>query len=303
MPSTTSKSAGISVMSEQLANTRGSAPETSAMARRLRTPTAWTSKRPSNRWEFPITPTTGFRLMPFHLANRRNTDNALAAPLDQQFGTIFHGCPALRQIHPSAIAGPAGRGLLRTSGPVGLIAGGFVERVRVSTLVESVPEPSDDRRQRRNDLAWAIAVGGIGIVAFAALMAFAWSFAAALFLIFAGMLLGVTLNALTHLLGRILNAPQWLRLAAVCLVLAALLSGVVFLGGTTIAQQATALSNTIKSQLVNVKGFLDRNGIDTSYLDLANPSQGQQGSGTPGASPPHNLPSPSTLASSGGAIV
>ena len=46
--------------------------------------------------------------------------------------------------------------------------------------------------------------------------------------------------------------PHALRLAIVCLALA-LLSGVVFLGGTTIAQQASLLSNTIKSQLGNVK--------------------------------------------------
>ena len=54
------------------------------------------------------------------------------------------------------------------------------------------------------------------------------------------------------------------------LVLAGMLSGVVFLGGATIAKQATALSDTIKSQLVNVKAFLERNGIDTSYLELGN---------------------------------
>ena len=166
-----------------------------------------------------------------------------------------------------------------------------------------MPPLPDDRRETRADLAWAIAVGGIGIVTFASLLLFAWSFATALFLIFAGMLLGVTLNALTHLLGRVLAAPQWLRLAIVCLVLAGLLSGIIFLGGSTIAQQATALSDTIKSQLVNVKAFLDRNGIDTSYFDLGNPAPGQPGSTASGANQPHNLPSPGTLASSGGAIV
>jgi len=61
-----------------------------------------------------------------------------------------------------------------------------------------------------------------------------------------------------------------LRLAAVCLLLAALLSGVVFLGGATIAQQATVLSNTIKSQVVNVRTFLEKYGVDTSYLDFGN---------------------------------
>ena len=135
----------------------------------------------------------------------------------------------------------------------------------------SVPQLSDDRQQTRADLAWAIAVGGIATVAFASLLLFAWSFATALFLIFAGVLLGVTLNALTHQLGRVVRWPQPLRLTIVCLVLAGMLSGIIFLGGTTIAQQAAALSDTIKSQLVNVKSFLDRNGIDTSYLDLGNP--------------------------------
>ena len=117
-------------------------------------------------------------------------------------------------------------------------------------------DSTGDRLQARNDLAWAIAVGGIGIVLFAALLLFAWHFAATIFLIFAGMLLGVALNAMADLLGRVVRLPQALRLTIVCLVLAGMLSGVVFLGGTKIAQQATVLSNTIKSQLVNVKTFL-----------------------------------------------
>jgi predicted PurR-regulated permease PerM len=168
---------------------------------------------------------------------------------------------------------------------------------------------SDQRLLARGDLAWAIAVGGIAIVLFAALLLFAWHFAATLFLIFAGMLLGVGLNAMTHLLGRIAPMPQPLRLAIVCLTLAVLLSGVLVLGGTTIAQQATVLSNTIKSQLSTVKSFLEKNGVDTSYFDLGNvgaaetspDSSNPPASGTTSA--PHNLPSASTLASSGGAIV
>jgi predicted PurR-regulated permease PerM len=166
-----------------------------------------------------------------------------------------------------------------------------------------VPLSRDDHCEARNDLAWAIAVGGIGVVAFASLLLFAWTFATTLFLIFAGVLLGVTLNALTHLLGRLVGWPHSLRLAIVCLVLAALLSGVIFLGGTTIAEQAAALSDTIKSQLVGVKAFLDRNGIDTSYFELANPTSGPSASATPSTSPPHSLPSAGALASSGGAIV
>jgi len=164
---------------------------------------------------------------------------------------------------------------------------------------------TDDRRHARNDLAWAISVGGIGTVGFAALLLFTWYFAATLFLIFAGMLLGVALNAMTNMLGRLVRLPHSLRLTIVCLVLAGLLSGVVVLGGATIAQQATALSDTIKSQLVGVKAFLDRNGIDTSYFDLGNPSAAATSPTpeTPGAAPARNLPSAGALASSGGAIV
>ena len=162
---------------------------------------------------------------------------------------------------------------------------------------------TDDRHRARNDLAWAISVGGIGTVGFAALLLFTWYFAATLFLIFAGMLLGVALNAMTNMLGHLVRLPHSLRLTIVCLVLTGLLSGVIVLGGATIAEQATALSDTIKSQLVGVKAFLDRNGIDTSYFDLGNPVASASTPGTPGAAPAHNIPSAGALASSGSAIV
>ncbi|MDU1692916.1 MAG: AI-2E family transporter, partial [Bradyrhizobium sp.] len=171
--------------------------------------------------------------------------------------------------------------------------------------------PADPRLEARSDLAWAITVGGIGVILFAATLAFSWYYAAALFLLFSGMLLGVALNAMTSLLGRVLPWPHPLRLALVCLTLAALLVGIVFLGGTTIADQAKVLSDTIKSQLGNIKGFLDRNGIDTSFFDFSAATQATSapdgGSTTPTQAPSHSLPgglpSPSALASSGGAIV
>jgi len=171
-----------------------------------------------------------------------------------------------------------------------------------------LPLPVDNRVAARGDLAWAISVGGIGVVAFTALLALTWYFAATLFLIFAGMLLGVSLNAMTTRLGSLLPLPHALRLTVVCLVLAGLLSGIVFLGGTTIAQQAKVLSDTIKSQLVTVKGFLEKNGVDTSYLDIGNATSLAAGSKAAEApaqapAPARNLPSASEFASSGGAIV
>jgi predicted PurR-regulated permease PerM len=172
-------------------------------------------------------------------------------------------------------------------------------------------ERNDQRLLARTDLAWAIAIGGIATVLFMAALWFAWHYAATLFLIFAGVLLGVALTALTELLGRFIRLPEPIRLAIVCLTLAVLLSGVLVLGGATIAQQATVLSNTIKSQLTNVKSFLERNGVDTSYFDFGNLESSQDssgataqgtGSGT-GTGTSHNLPSASAIASSGGAIV
>ncbi|GLH75832.1 AI-2E family transporter [Bradyrhizobium sp. SSBR45G] len=170
--------------------------------------------------------------------------------------------------------------------------------------------PADPRLQARSDLAWAIAVGGIGVILFMALLAFSWYYAAAIFLLFSGMLLGVALNAMTSLLGRVLPWPHPARLAIVCVALAAVLVGIVFLGGTTIADQAKVLSDTIKSQLGNIKGFLDRNGIDTSFFDFnaastatAPPDGGSTTPTQPSHSLPGGLPSPSALASSGGAIV
>src|ERR1043165_4275407 len=132
-----------------------------------------------------------------------------------------------------------------------------------------MPMSTEERVQARNDLAWSISVGGIGIVLFIALLALAWQFAATLFLIFAGILLGVALNAMADLLGKVVPLPQAVRLTIVVLVLLAALSGIVVLGGTTIAQQATVLTNTIKSQLVNVKTFLESYGVDTSFFDLS----------------------------------
>jgi len=172
-----------------------------------------------------------------------------------------------------------------------------------------VTESADDRVQARNDLAWAISVGGIGVVGFAALLLFTWYYAAALFLIFAGVLLGVALHAMTNQLGRVVRLPHVLRLTIVCVVLAGLLSGVIFLGGATIARQATALSDTLKSQLVNVKAFLEKNGVDTSFLELGSSGTAPAAPSTeptpakPDAPATHNLPSAGAIASSGGAIV
>src|ERR1041384_2290077 len=59
MPSTVPRRVSMSVISGEPANISGSAPVTSAMARRLRSPTICVEKRFSTRCALPITPTTG----------------------------------------------------------------------------------------------------------------------------------------------------------------------------------------------------------------------------------------------------
>lgn len=167
----------------------------------------------------------------------------------------------------------------------------------------------DEQPKTRSDLAWAITVGGIGVVLFTAALVFTWYFAATLLLIFTGMLLGVGLNALTNALGRRVHLPHAVRLAIVCIVLAVLLAGVAYLGGATIAEQASVLSSTIKSQISHVRSFLENHGIDTSFFDFGNgasdaaantPSDSTPSPPTPPRGP---LPGAGALASSGGAIV
>lgn len=122
--------------------------------------------------------------------------------------------------------------------------------------------------QTRRDQAWSIGAGGCAIVAFAAVLALAWYSAGTLFLIFAGILFGVFLNALAELLGKLMGGPHAVRLGIVGLLLIGLFSGIVILGGTTIAGQASALSTTIKSQVGKVKGFLESRGVDTSFMNF-----------------------------------
>nr|WP_249806716.1 AI-2E family transporter [Bradyrhizobium sp. 62] len=158
-------------------------------------------------------------------------------------------------------------------------------------------------------MAWGISVGGIGVVLFAVLLAFSWYFATTLLLIFAGVLLGLGLNALTNALGRHARLPHALRLAIVCLALALMLAGIAYLGGATIADQAAGLSKTIKSQIGNVKSFLDNHGIDTSFFDFGSSgpdsSPDAQPEPTPSAGTTSRgaIPGAGALASNGGAIV
>jgi predicted PurR-regulated permease PerM len=193
-----------------------------------------------------------------------------------------------------------------------LIRDAFNETVDRHCKELNVPDPvesiSAQSEVPARSLARSIALGGIGIVAFAACLALLWYSAATLFLLFAGVLFGVFLNAMTNLLGRVIGGGHALRLAIVCVLFTGIMSGVVYLGGATIAQQVTALSSTIRSQIGHVKGFLEHRGIDTSFLNLNTTAATAtdapaSGEATPPSPRGPKLPDAGTIASGTGAIV
>jgi predicted PurR-regulated permease PerM len=110
---------------------------------------------------------------------------------------------------------------------------------------------------------------------------------------------------MANLLGRVIGGSPALRLAIVCVLFTGILSGVAYLGGATIAQQVTALSSTIRSQIGHVKGYLEDHGIDTSFVNLGSNSA-QSGSATSSDAAPSRgpkLPDAGAIASGTGAIV
>ncbi|MGY3420846.1 putative PurR-regulated permease PerM [Bradyrhizobium sp. F1.13.4] len=103
-----------------------------------------------------------------------------------------------------------------------------------------------------------------------------------------------------------MHLPHAVRLAIVCAALAVMLAGVAYLGGATIAEQASLLSKTIKSQITNVRSFLENHGIDTSFFDLGNAAPTASDAApapAPNSGSHGGLPGAGALASSGGAIV
>src|SRR5437868_14128040 len=97
-------------------------------------------------------------------------------------------------------------------------------------------------------LSWRpLAAAGCAVVAFAAGLALIWYSAATLFLLFAGILFGVFLNALSELLKQLIGGGHGLRFAIVCIAFTAALVTFLVLGGATIAEQAALLTATLKS--------------------------------------------------------
>ncbi|MCJ2109822.1 AI-2E family transporter [Methylobacterium sp. E-025] len=112
-----------------------------------------------------------------------------------------------------------------------------------------------------------LAASGIAVVSFVALLALAWMSVATLFLVFAGVLLGVFLDGLTRGLGHVLPLPRGLRLTIASLAVAAAAIGLIGFGGATVVQQGRDLGQTIKSQAGTLTSWLSSYGIDLPILD------------------------------------
>ena len=128
-----------------------------------------------------------------------------------------------------------------------------------------------------------LAASGIAVVAFVALLALIWMSVGTLFLVFAGVLLGVFLDGLTRGLGYVLPLPRGLRLTIASLALAAATVGLVGFGGATVVQQGRDLGQTIKSQSGTVTGWLSSYGIDLPILDSVGGSGGKGEDAKPAA--------------------
>ncbi|MGU3362020.1 AI-2E family transporter [Methylobacterium sp. M6A4_1b] len=124
--------------------------------------------------------------------------------------------------------------------------------------------------------SWSLAVSGIAVVAFIAVLALAWMATSTLFLVFAGILLGVFLDGLTRLLGRVLPGSRGLRLGLVSLVLAGLTLALIAFGGATIVQQGRDLGQTVAAQAGTVRDRLKDYGIDLPEIA---PAKGVDGKG------------------------
>ena len=139
---------------------------------------------------------------------------------------------------------------------------------------------------------------------FAALLLFAWYYAATLFLIFAGMLLGVALNAMTNLLGRVSGcrmrcgwpSSAWCWRAAVRRRLSRRRHH---------RQQATVLSDTSsRSSSTSKPSWTATASIPAISISAMPAAAAEDRRRRQRRAPtPHNLPSAGALASSGGAIV
>lgn len=99
-----------------------------------------------------------------------------------------------------------------------------------------------------------------------------------LLIIFGGLVFATMLDGGVRLLGRVLPAPRWLRLAIVVVLAVAFVSGVFYLAGVQIAAQAEQLKVTLEVQANRVVDWLNSTGLMPERADLTGLAQQALGS-------------------------
>ncbi|WP_066799332.1 AI-2E family transporter [Sphingomonas soli] len=99
-----------------------------------------------------------------------------------------------------------------------------------------------------------------------------------LLIIFGGLVFASMLDGGVRLLGRVLPIPRGLRLVIVVVLVIAFISGVFYLTGVQIAQQAEQLRATLTAQFNRATGWLDSLGVMPGRFDLTGIAQQALGS-------------------------
>jgi len=95
----------------------------------------------------------------------------------------------------------------------------------------------------------------------AAAIFLAWKLADTLLLIVGALVFAALLDLLSRTLARVWDGPRWLRLTIVVLAIVALIIGFLALAGLQLAEQASALSQTLDLQIRRVSALLESYGI------------------------------------------
>ncbi|MBZ9974265.1 AI-2E family transporter [Mesorhizobium sp. BR-1-1-10] len=88
-----------------------------------------------------------------------------------------------------------------------------------------------------------------------------WRVSEALLLLFAGIVFAAFLDALTFLLGKLVQWPRSVRLMNVCTVILVVVSACIAWGGTAIGAQGSELAATVREQINNGLAWLKQHGL------------------------------------------
>ena len=131
-----------------------------------------------------------------------------------------------------------------------------------------MPDASNAPRPRR------IARYQVGLAALAAAALFVlWKASDALLLIFAAVLFAAFLDALSRMLGKVLQVGHGARLAIVCATMGLVLAATLAWGGTALAMQANEFIVTLREQFTQVVDWLEQRGINLPAIGAENAAE------------------------------